>query len=137
VENYRADDGEIASNFVVRESQQAVSEPPRLGIANRVISGAMQRAVQLDDQPLFQTHEIDDVAADRNLALEFETTQLAVADLGPEEFSVLAGLWRISLARSRFSASASRFLSVNAPTTPSPRPHLPAGEREKIGYKRR
>ncbi len=137
VENYCANNREIAPNFLIRESQRAVSEPPQLLIANRIVFRAVQRTVEFENQLFFQTDKIDDVAADRHLSFELEPTEFAVADFGPEEFSVLAGARRICFARSRFSASASRLFSVIAPTTPSPLPSPPAGEREKIGYKRR
>src|ERR1700679_4367063 len=63
-------------------------------IALHVVSDAIgvKRAVELDDQLLFDTHEIDDVRSDEILALEFVAVELAVAHRIPEELFHREGL---------------------------------------------
>ena len=54
---------------------------------NIVRCGAMKSvlaAVQLDDQAMLQTGEIDDEPIDRDLALELQTIELPVPQLPPE-----------------------------------------------------
>jgi len=44
----------------------------------------MLAAVELDNQSLFPTHEVDVVAIDRLLASEFEAAEAATADACPQ-----------------------------------------------------
>jgi hypothetical protein len=73
------------------------------------------RAVQLDDQPLFQANEIDDVVSQRELPAELEVLEGAAAKLSPQK-------------RFRFGGEASKLSRVipmssqNRPLTPGPSP---------------
>ncbi len=51
----------------------------------RLLPGRVLPAVQLDDEAVFETHEIDDEAAQGMLAAELEPGKLAVAQVAPKQ----------------------------------------------------
>jgi hypothetical protein len=61
----------------------------------------MLPAVELDYQPCFEAHEIDDIGADDLLPPEFEAEELTVAQMLPEQ-SLSIGLLDTQSAREQF-----------------------------------
>ncbi len=51
----------------------------------RLSLGRVLPAIQLDDEAVFETHEIDDEVAQRVLAAELESGKLAIAQVAPKQ----------------------------------------------------
>lgn len=81
---------EIAASHhgFIGETQNAIAAPSQFAIARGVVQflldAVMHRPVELNDQAMFDAEKIDDIAADRNLATEFQAMQSAAAQGAPE-----------------------------------------------------
>ena len=83
----------IAQHVIVPETENAVaglsqvSRPSHVGCAtNHVL-----RAVKLHDQSALQTDEVHDVAANRVLSSELETSESAVPQMLPDQLFSISG----------------------------------------------
>jgi hypothetical protein len=80
-----ADKIQSGFHLFVPEAHDAEAVRPEQGVACRIASAfGMLAAIDLDDQHLLESNEIEDVAFERNLPAEFHAIHLATADLLPE-----------------------------------------------------
>jgi hypothetical protein len=78
----------LFKHFVIPESQHRESGGAQkrisLAVSMTVNMISMLTAVELDGQMRFQTHEVEDVAAEWMLAAELPSVELTVAQSGPQ-----------------------------------------------------
>jgi len=74
----------VAEHIVVPEANDAKALCRKEPAAGAVSLGCMLPPVNFDDQPRFQTTEVDDVAINRPLAAELVTAKAASANFPPQ-----------------------------------------------------
>ncbi len=71
--------------LLVSEPENAKALPAQPSVAYGVRSRVVKRTIGFDNQPMSQTHEVNDIAADRHLAAEFQVFEAAIAQEPPKQ----------------------------------------------------
>ena len=84
---------EVLQHLVVPATQHAKSCRLEIAVADGIATRfRMLAAVDFDDQPRLEADEVEDVAVERHLALEFQAFELLVAESLPQD---VLGLGRV------------------------------------------
>jgi len=86
----------VRQHLVIPESYNAIIEPFERSRPRRVAFSRVLAAVDLHDQPALDAAKIDDVWANRPLALELESAEPTITHVKPHDF---LGLGQVSPQR--------------------------------------
>ena len=122
----------VAKHLMVPEPQNLIALLHQERLTTRVLPllGCVLSPVQLDDEAVFEAHEIDDESPKRTLAAELEPRKLALAQAVPQHALRIGGAPSSGSGRDPWPPSRQRITGVQCFGTPLTPALSPRGEGE-------